>query len=151
MRIGTHNLFDEWDENYTGVLANETKGAPRIHRIGVRRWRDVEEYSLEPKHVVHEEQLVKTFEHEIEEDMEVFKNYHAKVINVADIARKGLEMNVKKRKVKIVGGQSDSSGLQGPMREVPPVPHDGFPSCLHHLSLQGELVLCVTEHKVWRG
>ena len=106
-----------------GVLTYETQNAPRLHRIGCRRWQGMEEYTLEPKHVVDEDQIEKTFDHESHEHLETIKSYNAKIMNVSDIIDRGRKADVKAGKIKIVSDGGASPAVH--QRQYPPVPMVG--------------------------
>ena len=109
LKVAQERLFDEDDNDYWGVLTYETEEAPRIHRKGIRRWQDCEQYRLEAKHVVHEHQVEKTFHHDVQQELTANKETYSKVMNMSTIKERALKRDIKTGKVVIA---ADSSNLR---------------------------------------
>ena len=57
LKIQSWELFDEWNQNFKGVLTFETAGAPRLMRTEWRRGVTGQEFVLTPCGVYHEDSV----------------------------------------------------------------------------------------------
>ena len=85
LAITPWELFDNWGADFSGVLTEETEGAPRIIRVSHRRTVKAATYHLQPKHTVHERQVKDMFAHATEENLCTVKAWgHQSHVNRRD-------------------------------------------------------------------
>ena len=64
LKMQPWDRFDEWDQDFKGILTYETEGAPRLMRIACRRGVKGADFKLIPADVFHDAKVDKTFDHE---------------------------------------------------------------------------------------
>ena len=80
------SLFDEWGEDYQGVLLDGALAdAPRIHTISSERYREKSEFAMVPSLTMHDDQCDTLWGHEKSQYVEELKDIGCKVLTVADI------------------------------------------------------------------
>jgi hypothetical protein len=78
-------LWDEWGNDFQGVLTFEVEGAPRRFRVGHDRGTKGNVALLEPAECIHEDQVLEQFPKTHKESWGNPKTLGAKVWSVSDI------------------------------------------------------------------
>ena len=73
LKIQPWQLFDEWDQDFSGVLTYETEGAPRLMHIACRRTVKGTFFKLVPDAVYHDDQVNDTFDQKSSERVKEMK------------------------------------------------------------------------------
>ena len=127
LKIQSWELFDEWNQNFKGVLTFETPGAPMLMRISCRRCVKGQEFVLAPCDVYHEDQVVHEFSQASTDHVMKMKNWGCKVMSLATIVERKNKKLIASGKV--VAAAESSGRLQKRLPQVPQFPPAGSSPC----------------------
>lgn len=109
------NIHDQFNEDFCGVLTNETEGAPRLMTISSERVREKSEFSMLASSTIRADQAQEAWEHERSVFVSAVKEHGSKIMSVSEIESRV----AKKVSDQLIDPESGGGASAAPRRCVP--------------------------------